>query len=77
MSGECLAKVQLLNNVHLLLCGDYNARTSNIPNEVYGYFQSLDVHSPNDTDLSDDDEDTANGKICLICVLYLSSGVFF
>ena len=77
MLEECSAKVQLLDNVHLLLCGDYYARTSNIPNEVYGYFQSLDVHSPNDTDLSDDDEDTANGKICLICVLYLSSGVFF
>ena len=31
---ECLAEMRLSNDVHILLCGDFNARTSNTPYEV-------------------------------------------
>ena len=36
---ECLAEVQLSSDVHVLLCGDLNARTVNTPYEVNSSFQ--------------------------------------
>ena len=47
----CLAEVQFSNDVHVLLCGDLNARTLNTPYEVNSSFQLLDVHCHKDTDL--------------------------
>ena len=47
----CLAEVQFSNHVHVLLCGDLNARTLNTPYEVNSSFQLLDVHCHKDTDL--------------------------
>ena len=46
---ECLAEVQLSSDVHVLLCGDLNARTANTPYEVNSSFQLLDIHCHKDT----------------------------
>ena len=66
---ECLAEVQLSSDVHVLLCGDLNARTSNTPYEVNSSFQLLAVHCHNDTNLltrnSEDSEENGYGKMLL------------
>ena len=41
---ECLVQVQLSNDVHILLSGDLNVRTSNTPYEGNSSFQLFDVH---------------------------------
>ena len=68
---ECLAEMRLSNDVHILLCGDFNARTSNTPYEVNSSFQTLDAHSRKDMDLltrnSEDNEENGYGKMLHIC----------
>ena len=62
---EFLAEVQLSSDVHVLLCGDLNARTANTPYEVNSSFQLLDVHCHKDTNLltrnSEDSEENGYG----------------
>ena len=72
---ECLAEVQLSSGVHVLLCGDLNARTANTPYEVNSSFQLLDVHCHKDTNFltrnSEDSEENGYGKLLLNMRFYI------
>ena len=72
---ECLEEVQLSSDVHVLLCGDLNARTANTPYEVNSSFQLLDVHCNKDTNLltrnSEDSEEKWLRQNVVKYVLYI------
>ena len=61
--------IQLSSDVHVLLCGDLNARTADTPYEVNSSFQLLDVHCHKATNLltrnSEDSEENGYGKMLL------------
>ena len=79
---ECLAELQLSNDVHILLCGDVNARTSNTPYKVNNSFQTPEAHFHKDMDLftrhSEDNEENGYGKMlfhmCSVLGLCILSG---